>query len=114
MSAQANNLTFTVTFGIIENPVGSGRFHLTCEPAVLHVAPGDYIKFHAGGLPFSVVAKGKSPIRDLYIQSEGKPVTSRVLDVGCACSLACAVFDKNKIYIDANCPAINPDGGIQG
>ena len=113
MSKQKHSILFGISA-----PDGRGIYHLTCTPAVLHVAPDDEIEFSAGGLAFSVVAKGKSPISDVYIQNNGQTdqgtATTTVLNVAGAYSFACAVLaDDGKIYMDANCPMIPIDPGLR-
>ena len=96
--------------------------NLTCQPAVLHAKPNEYIEFSANGSAFSVVFKGLSPFQnavDIRVEKNGKPIKVMV-DSNAkpgVYSLACAVgYAKNgieKISMDANCPPIIIDPGFR-
>ncbi len=116
------NEEFTVTLEIVENPEDKKIYHLACNPTVLHVMPGDTIIFKAlqgrDKRPFTIVAKGLSPLDKVYIQSDGQSdgeeISSRVMDGSGSYTLACAVLSKdNIIYMDANCPPIIVDPGLK-
>jgi len=100
--------------------LGIKNGNLTCDPAVLHAGRNEAITFESqNGEPFSIQAKGISPLDKADLRSRNASVTRKANIVSAKVkvnvreraepgvySFACAVYSDEQIYMDASCPSI--------